>query len=582
MLTEKRSIYQYDRYVADVMSGKQLACKAIKRAVERHSGDLEKSKEPNWPYVFKPQEANKVIRFFSTFIRANEGKFYNQPMKLLPWQCWITAMIFGWRRKDNGLRRFRKALIFCGKKQGKSAWVAGLALWGSLEENGAQSYILSGKQDQANICFNYATSIISKDDDLKSIFTVLKHEIQSDYKGRQGIFKSLSSEANTYDGLNPSLIIVDEWWNQQNSKLVNALETGAIMREQPLTIAITTAGGNKTGPCFEAYNYLHKVLDGIIEDDTYFAALYELDVDDDWRDPSKWAKACPSLGFIVPISNMMDALKRAQQLSADEYDFKSKQLNMWVDIQNVWIEADIWDRNVTKFDIAALAGKDCWAAIDLSKTRDLTGFTICFRPDDSFKKYRLLHWVFIPEDAVTQKQETENILYRRWISEKLVIPTPGDHVDYAYILAKIKEAAESYHIKEIAFDPFNATWLDAQLVAEGFVTIEMRQGIAHFSPWAKAWELAALKGELADPNPIMKYCVSNAIVRPDINNNIKPLKSSDSGKIDLVITSIMAFARANANVEEESEYYSADDFYGLPELPQSTDLGKPKELVGAK
>jgi phage terminase large subunit-like protein len=567
---QKAPLYTYAQYILDVISGKIVVCKAVRKMVQRHLRDIERSKDASYFYYFDEKEANRPIKFFAQFIRGNEGKFFNKPIVLLPWQQFITAMIFGWRRKDDGLRRFQKALIFCGKKQGKSVWVGGLGLYGQLEENGAESYVVSGKREQASIVFKYVKSIISKDVDLQSIFTVYAHHIESNHNGRTGIFSALSSEASTADGKNPSFLIIDEWHNQQNSDLTGALESGMIMREQPLTIAITTAGGIKTGPCFEAYNYLQKVLDGIIEDDTYFAALYELDPEDDWQEPTKWIKACPSLGAIATMAKMMDNLKRAKQLASEEWDFKTKNLNIWLDIQNAWIDADIWDKNTEQFDIKALVGKDCWAAIDLSKTRDLTGMTLCFRPDESFKKYRFLHLVFIPEEAITQKQETENILYRRWISEKLVIATPGNHVDYAYILAKIKEAAESYHIREIAFDPYNAGWLDAQLVAEGFVTVEMRQGIAHFSPWAKSWERAVLKGEIADPSPIAKYCVSNAIVKPDANSNIKPFKAFASGKIDLVITSIMAFARANAVVEpvESEEYTAADlDAWGIAPLP---------------
>jgi phage terminase large subunit-like protein len=553
-----KETYKYQQYIDDVLSGKILVCKCVRKAVQRHVRDLERVGDPDYPYCFKANEANKVIRFFK-FLKGNEGQFYDKPIDLLPWQQFVIAMIFGWRRKSDGLRRYRKAYIEIAKKQGKSTMASGLQLFGMTEEPGAQVYSIAGKRDQAAITFDAAWRMIEKSPDLLEIYTLSRAAIESDLKGRHGTYKALSSDYSTSDGLNASLLVVDEYHAFQNSKLVNAVESGMIMRRQPLTLIITTAGGNKSGPCYELYHYVKKVLDGIIADDTFFGIIYELDDTDDWQDKTKYIKAAPSLNVITPMESLTDKLRLAKSLASEEWEFRSKILGQWLDVLNVWIDADLWAKNQTAFDPATLLGRDCWLAIDLSKTRDLTALSLCF-PFDG--KYRMLHYCFIPEEAIQYKQEQEHVMIRRWISEGLIIPTPGLSVDYDYLLTKIADLAKQYTIKEVCFDPYNANNIDEKLEGEGFVPVAIRQGITYFSPLTKAWERDVLRGQIEDNNPVMAWCLSNAVIKPDkANGNIKPLKQSEGQKIDLVITSIMAHSRATApQAEPEETEYDASQF----------------------
>jgi phage terminase large subunit-like protein len=557
------SEYTYQKYISDVKSNKITVCKAIKKAVKRHLSDLKKAEEKDYPYYFNEKEAQKVIHFFS-FLKCNEGQFFGKTIELLPWQQWIVAMIFGWRSKETNFRRYRKAYVQVGKKSGKSTLMAGLQLYGMLEENGAQCYTVSGKREQAALVFNYATDMIKKSVDLKDIFVTKRNQIESTYKGRTGIFKALASDYNTSDGLNASFLVIDEYFSFPHSKLVNAVESGMIMRQQPLSIYITTAGGKKSGPCFELYQHLQKVLDGTITDESFFGAIYELDKDDSWKDITKYLKALPSLGYLVTTETLQDKLKLAQALAGEEYEFRGKILNQWIDFQDVWIENSIWKKNQIKFDKDELKGKTCYAAIDLSKVRDLTSFTLCFPPDSDYTRYRVLHYCFIPDAQVASKQQDENIMFRRWIDDGLVIATPGQSVDYDYVFEQVVKASELYNIKEIAFDPYCANVIDERLTREGFVTVEVKQGLSSFSPITKAWEIDVIKSRIADTNPIMEWCLSNVVVKVDVNGNYKPLKANESDKsckIDLVVSSIMAHSRCNAiREEQESESYTESDF----------------------
>jgi len=545
----------WDKYVADVRAGRILSCRKTRLTVDRHFGDMKRSKTKAFPYVFKPQEVRKVLRFFE-FVKTAEGQFAGKPVELQGWQMFILAMLFGWRRKDNGLRRFRDAFVICGKKSGKSFFMAALALYMQLEEPSSQVFSISNAKEQASLSYRYASDIIKNSEDLRKIFTPYKSQIESNLNGRSGVYKSLAADATTADGKNASFLICDEYAFAPSAKLLQALKSGMIMRRQPLSVVITTAGGSKSGPCYESYQYADKLLSRTIENETYFACVWELDPGDDWRDLTVYPKAMPSLGVTVTLDTMREKIALAEAIYDEEIELRTKLLGEWVDAGGkAWIESAIWERNTKPFSIDELAGKTCAIGVDLSRNRDLTAVSLYFPPDDECKKYRAIQWAFIPEAALRRKQQEEHVQFVRWVEQGHVIATPGDYVDYDYVVAKIVEAGEKYDVRAVMFDPALAQFVDKRLIDEGFVTVQVRQGIAHFSPLAKAWERDVMRGAIADPNPVMAWCVSNAEIRPDVNGNIKPLGDHRSKKIDLVVSSIMAHYGLSLELDDGPSVY---------------------------
>ncbi len=548
-------IAPWDKYVADIRAGRIMSCRKTKLAVDRHVGDMKRAKTADFPYVFKPQEVRKVLKFFE-FVKTAEGQFAGRPVELLPWQIFVLAMLFGWRRKDNGLRRFRDAFIICGKKSGKSFFMAALALYMQLEEPSSQVFSISNAKEQASLSYRYAADIVKNSEDLRKIFTPYKSQIESNLNGRGGVYKALAADATTADGKNASFLICDEYAFAPSAKLLQALKSGMIMRRQPLSVVITTAGGSKSGPCYESYQYVDKLLTRTIENETYFACVWELDPGDDWRDLSVYPKAMPSLGVTVTVDTMREKIALAEAIYDEEIELRTKLLGEWVDAGGkAWIESAIWARNTRSFDPADLAGKTCAIGVDLSRNRDLTAVSLYFPPDDDYDKYRAIQWAFIPEAALRRKQQDEHVQFARWVEQGHVIATPGDYVDYDYVVAKIVEAGERYDVRAVMFDPALAQFVDKRLIDEGFVTVQVRQGIAHFSPLAKAWERDVMRGAIADPNPVMAWCVSNAEIKPDVNGNIKPLGDHRSRKIDLVVSSIMAHHGLSIELDDESSVY---------------------------
>jgi phage terminase large subunit-like protein len=552
-------IEPWDQYVKDVIAGRILSCRKTRLACERHIRDMKRAKaDPSFPYVFKAQEVRKVLKFFD-FVKTSEGQFAGKKVELQGWQLFILAMLFGWRRKLDGLRRFRDAFVICGKKSGKSFFMAALALFMLLEEPSAQVYSISNAKDQASLSYRYASDIVKASEDLREIFRPWKAQIESSFNGRSGVYRPLAADASTADGKNASFLICDEYAFAPSAKLLQALKSGMIARQQPLTAIITTAGGSKSGPCYELYQYTDKILEGIVENDTLFACVWELDTGDDWHDIEVYPKAMPSLGVTVSRETMLEKIALAESIYDEEIELRTKLLGEWVDAGGkAWLDSSIWSRNQQAFDVDTLAGKTCAIGVDLSRTRDLTGVSLYFPPDEDFPRYRALHWAFIPENALRKKQQEEHVQFVRWVEQGRIIATPGDFVDHDYVVQRIVEAGQRFEVRAVLFDPALAQFVDKRLIDEGFLTIQVRQGIAHFSPLAKAWERDAMRGAIADPNPVMAWCLSNAEVRPDVNGNIKPMGDHRLRKIDLVISSIMAHHGLSLELEDTDSVYNTE------------------------
>ncbi|MGD9938622.1 MAG: terminase large subunit [Clostridia bacterium] len=547
---------EWDKYIKAVLSGKVLACRKTRLACERHVRDIEKAKnDPRYPYVFKPQEVRRVQKFFE-LVKTSEGQFAGKTVQLQPWQQFVLAMLYGWRRKKDGLRRFRDAFIICGKKSGKSFFMAALALFMEYEEPSSQVFSISNAKEQAALSYQYASDIVKASPELLVNYTPYKQSINFEFNGNHGVYKALAADASTADGKNPSFIICDEYAFAPSAKLFQALKSGTIARQQPLYAIITTAGGSKSGPCYELYQYLDKLLSGVIENDTFFGCVWELDEGDDWRDLDVYPKAMPSLGYIVSVDTMRDRLKSALSIYDEEVELRTKILGEWIDAGGkAWIGTEIWSRNQEAFDREELLGRTCAIGVDLSKNRDLTAISLYFAPDDDFPKYRAIHQAFIPENALRKKQQEEHVQFVRWVKQGFVTATPGDYVDYDYVVDRIIEAGKLYEVRAVLFDPALAQFVDRRLEAEGFLNVQVRQGIAHFSPLAKAWERDVMRGAIADPDPVMAWCTSNAEVMPDVNGNIKPLGDHKARKIDLVVSSIMAHYGLGLELEDNTSPY---------------------------
>lgn len=474
-----------------------------------------------------------------------KGKLARQTLHPEPWQEFVLSQIYGWKRKDNNKRRFRRVYLQVARKNGKTFFASGVGLYDMLQEHGAEVYSAATKHSQAQIAFSNAKNTVKYSNLLSEFFDVHAHTITL----QDSKFEALSSDSKMQDGLNPSCAIIDEYHAHKTDDLLNVIQSGMGAREQPLILIITTAGHELSYPCHEEYERCCKMLQGAkgYENDNYLAIIYELDKGDAIENPKNWKKANPNLDVEGALStaDLMAELKNAKQKSSAMAEFMTKRLDLWVNNSDTWIDNNHWQRCVKRFNEKNLEGLMCYGGIDLSKRTDFTAYTLYFDLPDG-RTYAKHHF-YIPQDQVEKKMKTDTYLIEKWIKDGYITATPGEVVDYNYIYDDIHNDAMKYQIQEIAYDR-NLSELLIEPLANSFTMVDFNQSITHMSEPSKAWETAVTKGTIIDNNPVMAWMVSCATITRDVNDNIKvrkPDADKTSKRIDGVITSIMAYDRLN-------------------------------------
>ena len=533
---------RFNQYIDEVQSSKLNASRYTRLAIQRHLYD---SGVKVSPYYFDEKKADQVIKFVEA-LKHYEGKWAGKPIKLQPWQVFILGSVYGWRRKEDGSRRFRKAFVFVARKNGKTLLASALQLFEVLTEPGSQVYSIATQRKQAEVAFNNCKQFVRQNPDLSSIIDSYRNTLV--YEPTASKIEALSSEYNKFDGLNPQFVLADEVSAHPNSRLIDVMQSGMYSRTQPLLFQITTASHNLENPGRWEWERSRKILDRVYEDDSFFTILYELDEDDDWMDPKNFFKANPNLGVTIDPDNLNIALREAIQQPAKQTEFKTKNLNLWMNnsITESWITLESWGKcKQSEQDLDYLSTLPAVGAFDLSKRTDWTAWTVYFYDQDQ-KKFFSLHRFFIPEGQIELKMRHDSEMVQHWIDLGLVIATPGETVDYEYLKDCIQEDLQRFPgLSEIVYDRWSATDIINQFKDLTTLT-EMAMDAKAFSEPAKKWEEDILNGRVVDNNPVMSWMVSCVSVYTDFNGNIKPVKpeaKKSTKRIDGVITSIMAHSR---------------------------------------
>ena len=517
-----------------------LACK-------RYFSDLETGHERG--LYFDEDAAQHALDFYQ-YLRHSKGRWAGQPIQLEGWQAFIIINLFGWMREKDGFRRFRTGYEEVARKNGKSTSAAGVGLYGlsADDEGGAEVYAAATKRDQAKITFDEAVRMVQKSPPLRK--RIKKGRDTLYIQSTSSKFEPLSADYNSMDGLNVHVGIVDELHAHKNSGVWDVLESATGARDQSLMFAITTAGFNKNGFCFQLRDYAIKVLRGLIEDDTFFAMIFTLDKEDDPFDPVNWRKANPNLGVSVSLDDLARKAKKAREIPSNLNNFLTKHLNIWTNSSVAWMNMDKWAACGEPFDPAELEGAVCYGGLDLGLISDVAAFVLVFRqfvtlPDGTeAERVRVLCKFYLPEDSVDERTKTGQVPYQQWADAGLFTLTPGNVTDYNFIEADIKEACQRFKVREIAFDRYNASQLVNNLTEEGVPMVGFGQGFTSMNPAMKETERQILTKILQHgDNPVLNWMASNVMAKKDPAGNIKPDKEKSMEKIDGIVALIMAIGR---------------------------------------
>ena len=548
----KKTILQdVEQYVSDVLSGKKVAGKSEIAAVQRYVND--KKRALDCGFYLDTKAGEKAINFIQK-LKHTKGKWAGKFLLLEPWQKFIVFNLFAWRKAD-GTRRFRYAYVEVARKNGKTALAAGIALYMLFAEKEprAEVYSVATVKDQAKLCFNDSVAIV-KQTSLSQRMRVFRDSILYEQLG--AYFKPLSSDDGIHDGYSPYCVIVDEYHAHKDNGMLDVMRSGMAARTQPLVFIITTAGFNKNYPCYAYRQNAKNVMNGIVEDDSLFAIIFEMDAEDDWTDPQCWAKANPNLGISVDYEYLAGEVKDAQNRPEAVRGVKTKNLNMWVDAETTWILDEMWQKCSGSLTLADVEGCKCWGGLDLSNISDITAFVLLFEIDD---KLALVPKFWIPEDKLQEKIAKENVGFAEWVQKGYVTVTPGNILDYDYVKADILNLAEKYDVSSIAYDRWNSSQTIIQLQDEGLEMSPFGQGYGSMSAPSKEFEKMVLAGKIEHfGNPVLRWMLASTAIQTDPAGNIKPDKRKSSQKIDGIVASIMALGEMmTAKAKEEKNPYQS-------------------------
>lgn len=521
---------KYIQYAEDVLSGKIVTGHYIKLAAERFFRLMYDGR-----YEFREDKVEQVCEFIS-IIHHYTGKHAGKPFVLEAWQEWIVASMYGFYLRGTNERLVQSAYIEMARKQGKSAFASALCLYHLIAdgEMNAEVYMAANSKDQAKVSFNMASNFSKMLDPGKEFLDPYRDTIK--YERTLSFLKVLAADSSKLDGPNASMYLIDEYHAAKNSGVKDVLQSSQGMRENPMAVIITTAGFDRLGVCYQYREMCTEVVSGLKEDDTLFIAIYCLDKEDDWKDEAVWVKSNPNLGVTVQTKYLKTQVRKAINTPSDEVGIKTKNLNIWCDAEKTWIKDDYILSASANVNLEEYNGLDCFIGVDLSSTSDLTSFSVMI---PTTEKMVWKTFYFLPEAALTEKRFKE--LYGEWARQGALYITPGNVVDYDFILNKIMEIGQILNIVTIGYDSWNATQFVINCTEKGLPMEPYSQSIGNFNKPTKELERLLLSGvAVIDNNIITRHCFRNVVMARDKNGNTKPSKQYEEKKIDGVIAMIEA------------------------------------------
>lgn len=514
-----------DEYLENMRSGKCIVSKRIRRVYEKLSDDIHNPKDG---FIFDEKKAQRPIDFIERFCRHSKGEWASQPLKLELFQKAFISALFGFIDEKTGFRKYRETLFYVARKNGKSVLLSGIALYCLIADNepGAEVYSVASKKDQARIIFTESVNMVKQSPELIGITKKRKSDLYFPLTFSK--MQPLGKNSDTLDGLNSSLVIVDELHSIRDRNLYEVMKQSQSARRQPLFVMITTAGTIRESIFDDMYKYACGVADGTIKDDRFLPIIYELDDKKEAFDPLKWEKANPGLNTIKKLDDLISKVERAKNSPHDLTGVLVKDFNVIQSVSTAWLPFDDINNEET-FDLSAFRGQYAIGGADLSITTDLTCATLLFM-DKNEKRY-VTQMYFLPADNFEQRVHDEKIPYDKWLESGLLRLCQGNTINYHDVTLWFLEMVEKYDVTPawIYYDSYSARYWVEEMQNHGFNMIRCIQGAKTLSlPMQKLGADLQKKLVNYNNNPLLKWCITNTGIQTDRNGNIVPVKATSA------------------------------------------------------
>ncbi len=548
-----------EEYYEWIKENPNKTCKKIKTIYEKLVKDLKTPKQVSFfnkstgenethIYVFDEKKSLRCIHFIEKYCRQSKGQWNGKPLKLELFQKAFLQSLFGFVDKDTGLRKYKKAIFFVARKNGKSVLDSAIATYMLTAdyEGGAEIYSVATKKDQSKIVWEESKKMIKKSPALAKVIRCLIGGIY--YDATDSSFRALASDSNSLDGLNAHLVVADEVHAWKDKNLLDVMYDSMSARTQPLLLETSTMGTIRQNVFDIEYDYASQVIEGTIEDETLLPIIYELDEEKEWTEEECWYKANPALGKIKSLKNLRDKVERAKANPIELVNLLCKDFNIRQNSINAWLSFD--DLNNEEI-YSEWKNSYCIGGADLSSTLDLTCGTLL-----GVKKGKIyvkqMYW--IPTNSLEKKVIEDKIPYDKWLKSGYLRLSGDSKIDYHDVTKWFLEEVEQNDLRPlwIGYDSWNAQFWCDEMKSYGFDMVEVRQGYK-----TESAPLKQMKADLKDKkinynnNPITKWNLSNAAIKTDDNENIMLSKEKARQRIDGVASLMDAYV---IYVNKQQEY----------------------------
>lgn len=526
-----------EEYWKGIESGEIITSNRIKQQYKKIIDDIYKD---NGKYTLDLERGTRPIEFIEKFCKQSKGKWFGQSVILQLFQKAKIQAVYGVIDRETNLRKCKEVFTLIGRKNGKSTEKSATALYMMMGdgEGGSDVYSVATKKDQAKIVFNESVNMIKQSPELYPFVKKKRDGLYFDKAFSK--FEPLSSDSQTLDGLNCHYVVIDELHAVKNRDLYDVLKQSTPTRDQPILDMITTAGFVRECIYDSIYEYACDVLDEKVEDEHFFAFIYELDQKSEWMNPDCWVKANPALGTIKSLEDLKNNVQRAKNDPSFLPTVLTKDFNVKDTVAGMWLTFEQIENKET-FTMEDIKGTYAIGGVDLSSTSDLTCATIIVEKPDG-KKY-VLQKYFIPSELLEKRVNEDKIPYDVWAKKGFITLTEGNKVDYSDVTKWFLQLQNEYeiHVIWVGYDKWNSQYWVKEMENNCF----RLESVPYFSMSQPMKELAAdltAKRINYDNNPVLKWCLTNTTIKIDEYGNMRPIKGKvQRQRIDGAVSLIIAF-----------------------------------------
>lgn len=552
------SVDQATAYARAVVAGEIVAGPHIRAACRRHIADLESgaARGLRWDVA----ESEKVIRYFATVLTVEVGDKV-KPFILRPWQCFVVGSLFGWfatvpQEDEEGsltgatveIRRFRRAYIEIAKGNGKSPMAAGIGhyMHSAYGKVRAEVYSAATDQDQAMILFRDAVAMYERSPSLNARLTESGQGVniwQLSYQPRSGvcIYKPISSAKKGKSGIRPDCALIDEVHEHPDNSVIEMLRAGTKGKQDALIFEITNSGFDKKTVCGQEHDVAIRVVNGDEPNDALFAFVCSLDEGDEpFEDESCWIKANPNLGVSINSQYIREQVTEAKGMPSKEGLVRRLNFCQWTESEAIAIPRAVWEACEGEVDPDALtrAGYRCFGGLDISRTRDLTAYTLNWLLDETKDAWRFATktWFWTPKDTLRERGKRDQAPYEVWVQQGHLEAVPGVRIKYSWLADALLKLQARYHPELIGGDQYGLEQLlealdqiggslpvvvhpqgfNRRVIGERDDRATEDSGAEEIALWMpdsiNKFEAALLEGRIVvDKNPVMRMCATGVV-----------------------------------------------------------------------